>query len=88
MKFQKVFNLLICSVFLAFLGACTSDIQSRATHYWQAETAKTERDYKIDHGACSREHRIDDAEAMPADSISFDAYRDCMVAKGYVLRTY
>ena len=88
MNIQKFLNHLIFIVFFSFLSACANSVQSRAPHYWQAETAKTERDYKIDRGACSRQHGIDDAEAMPSDSISFEAYRDCMVARGYVLRTY
>ncbi len=59
-----------------------------ATHFWQAETAKTERDYKRDQSRCAQNHQVAPDEAMPADSLSFERYRNCMIEKGYVLRTY
>ena len=90
MSRQEFLNLLILIPFAISLGACASSgaQQANATHFWQADTAKTERDYKRDQTLCAQTHQIDAEQAMPADSFSFERYRDCMIEKGYVLRTY
>jgi len=83
-------NLLILVPFTIAVGSCANGglMQADATHFWQAETVKTERDYKRDQSKCAQTHRVEPDEAMPADSLSFERYRTCMIEKGYVLRTY
>ena len=81
-------NLLILISFSALIAACSTSPREHPTHYWQATDAKTEREYRIDNDTCNSQLGIDDAIPMPTESPSFEAYRNCMVEKGYVLRSY
>ena len=84
----KTIKLLILIFFFMLIAACATETSLQATHYWQAQEAKTERDYKVDNGDCRHITGLEEPEAMQSESPSFEAYRDCMVEKGYVLRTY
>ncbi len=84
---KKIKSLIFISFPFLFM-ACAMESTLQATHYWQAKNAKTERDYKIDNGNCQDVTGIEQIAAMQTESPSFEAYRDCMVEKGYVLRTY
>lgn len=88
MNNQNILNLLIAISFSTLLAACAAAPSAQATHYWQAEKAKTEREYSIDHGACHEQYGTGDSNPMRPASPSFEAYRQCMVEKGYVLRSY
>lgn len=90
MNQKTLCNLLISLPFAATLGACANSglMRADATHFWQAETAKNERDYQRDQSKCAQTHHVEPDGAMPADSLSFERYRNCMIEKGYVLRTY
>lgn len=81
-------NALIYIVFSLLVAACASAPREQPTHYWQAEKAKTERDYRMDNGACHEQLGMDEANAMDHESTSFEAYSNCMIEKGYVLRSY
>lgn len=85
-------NLMIGLPLALGIGACAGTnldtAQYPATHVWYAKEAKTERDYKLDQAQCSEAHEIATAEPMATDSLSFDGYHNCMLAKGYVLRHY
>ncbi len=85
----QVFRKLIFLPLAVGLGACAADGQSNlATHFWQAETAKTERDYRRDQSYCSEMHQVEPTAPITTDSLSFEGYRNCMIERGYVLRTY
>ena len=87
---QKTFrNLMISLPLVVVLGACAAGGQSNlATHFWQADAAKTERDYQRDQGHCSKAHQVEPTAPITKDSLSFEGYRNCMIERGYVLRTY
>ncbi len=74
------------------LGACAGTnldtAERQVTHYWYAQEARTDREYNLDQTRCSEAHEVPAAEPMVKDSLSFASYRDCMLAKGYVLRNY
>ena len=88
MDVVKNLKLLILIPFSILFAACATESPLQATHFWQAKEAKTQRDYKIDNGNCQDSNGIKQPATMQQESPSFEAYRDCMVEKGYVLRTY
>ncbi len=77
---------LLASVVVLATG-CASTTQTKPTHYWDAE-AKPESRYKLDNSACEAAHGAQASNPMSADSGAFQSYKDCMVERGYVLRTY
>lgn len=85
LNFNKALVFIPISILVA---ACTSTPQEPPTHHWQAESAKTDRDYRIDNQACQQQFGMDENTPAVLESDSFEAYRSCMVAKGYVLRSY
>ena len=86
---HKFRNLMLSLPLVLGLGACATGGQSSlATHFWQADAAKTERDYKRDQGYCSKAHQIEPSAPITKDTLSFEGYRNCMIERGYVLRTY
>ena len=88
MNKQAFRTLLIFISFFSVVAACSTSPVETPTHYWQAKEAKTERDYKIDHGTCHEQFGIEEHTPLLTESPSFEAYSNCMVEKGYVLRTY
>lgn len=78
-------------IFLAsavvLITGCASAGQTKPTHYWDA-AAKPESRYQSDNSACEAANGAMAANPMVADSGAFQAYRDCMIERGYVLRTY
>ncbi len=74
---------LLPALIVAALAGCSATKPS--THYWEGAKAQSSGDYRRDNAQCA-----DTApeEPMLEDSLSFQAYRDCMTSKGYVLRTY
>jgi hypothetical protein len=74
---------------LVLLGACASAPAGKPTHYWESSSASTNK-YRLDEQNCQKQ-ASGDARHFPefaADSDSYDAYRSCMVSRGYVLREY
>ena len=88
MSKQNFRNLLILIPFSLLFAACASNGIQHPTHFWQATDAKTERDYRIDNESCHEQFHVEESTQMHAESPSFEAYRDCMVEKGYVLQSY
>lgn len=88
MNKQSLRNLLFLIPFSTLVAACATAPIESPTHYWQAKAAKTERDYRIDNSACHEQFGIDNDSPLLTESPSFEAYSQCMVEKGYVLRTY
>ncbi len=89
MNIQAFRKLIFFLPFVAALGACAAGGQSNlATHFWQADAAKTERDYQRDQSHCSKAHQVEPTEPLTKESLSFEGYRNCMIERGYVLRTY
>ena len=88
MSGKDIRNIMISIPFSILIAACATGSREHPTHYWQAESAKTEQDYRIDNGSCQEEIGIDQDAPLPSESPSFDSYRNCMIEKGYVLRSY
>lgn len=78
----KTTGAVIASIFLIGCTAAHSP-----THYWEAADSKTEHQYKLDQNACNSGSPADSGE-FNASSPEFEAYRECMINRGYVLRTY
>ena len=90
MSTQAIRNFITIPVLAIGLAACTSTTTNPAKQYdvWYAKEAKTERDYKLDQTQCYDAHEMQPGQPVALDSLSFEGYRDCMVAKGYVLKQY
>ena len=88
MNQRNLRNLLILITFPVVFAACATSDLERPTHFWQATDAKTERDYQRDNDACHEQFGDEESSPMRADTPSFEAYRNCMVEKGYVLQSY
>lgn len=88
MTAKNIRNILIFIPFYFLFAACAASPREHPTHYWQADKAKTAREYRIDNGTCNEEFAIDENAPLPTESPSFAAYRNCMIEKGYVLRSY
>ena len=90
MNIQAIRNFMTIPVLAIALAACASITTNPAKQYdvWYAKEAKTERDYKLDQAQCSDAHQLDLRKPIVEDSLSFEGYHDCMMAKGYVLRHY
>ena len=66
----------------------TPQASNAATHYWQAKRQANESDYNRDNSQCGQLNQISTDNPMAYDSDSFESYRQCMIERGYVLRTY
>ena len=78
----------VLAVFAVVLTTgCASSTQTKPTHYWDA-AAKPETKYQSDNSACEAANGAEASNPMLAESGAFQAYKDCMVERGYVLRTY
>ena len=90
MNIQVIRNLITIPVLAIGLAACASNAPDLAKQYdvWYGKDAKTERDYKLDQAQCYDAHDMAPRQPVALDSLSFEGYRDCMTAKGYVLRHY
>ena len=69
------------------MAGCASTTERKPTHRWEA-AAKSERTYEADNASCESANGTHASNPMLADSDSFQAYKDCMLSRGYVLRTY
>ena len=81
-------NILIIIPFSIVFSACATSESDNPTHFWKAAEAKTERQYQRDNNACHEQFGLEDKAPMPAETPSFEAYRHCMVDRGYVLQSY
>lgn len=66
----------------------TSAQADAATHYWQSKRQADATDYDRDNSHCGQQSDVSTANPMAYDSESFEIYRQCMIERGYVLRTY
>jgi curli biogenesis system outer membrane secretion channel CsgG len=73
----------------ALIAGCAAAPATKATHYWESDTASANR-YRVDEHACQQDAGsvVAGQPAFDADSGSYEAYRECMVSRGYVLRQY
>lgn len=73
------------------LGAagCATQPAEKPTHYWESKTASS-LDYRKDQSACEQAADLEAAngDGYVEDSASFEDYRQCMISRGYTLRTY
>lgn len=73
----------------AVVAGCAAVPATKATHYWESDTASANR-YRVDEHACQQDAGSV-AVGQPAfdtDSSSYEAYSACMISRGYVLRHY
>lgn len=78
----------ICgATLLALVAGCAATSDRKPTHYWDAK-AKPATEYQDDNAACEMANGAQASNPMLARSGEFQAYKDCMVSRGYVLRTY
>lgn len=82
-------QILAAAALLVVAAACTSTPTAPPTHYWESSTASGNK-YRVDDQSC-QQAAAGDASRQPQfelDSESFEAYRTCMMGRGYVLREY
>ncbi len=83
---------LAAAALVAMVAGCASTPEpesSQATHYWESSKQASESRYRIDNLACQTAVDADQGSAMfELNSESFDAYRECMISRGYALRQY
>jgi hypothetical protein len=77
---------LLTSVLLLSAG-CASNTERQPTHYWDAAT-KSESKYSADNASCEAANGAEASNPMLAEDGAFQAYKECMLSRGYVLRTY
>lgn len=68
--------------------SATAQAGTSATHYWQSKRQAGTSDYQRDNSRCGQMNDVSTQSPMAYDSESFEAYRQCMIERGYVLRTY
>lgn len=74
---------------VALMAGCASNPEAQPTHYWESAAKAPENRYRMDNLACQAEVGGDPSAGMfEPGSDSFQAYRDCMISRGYVLRQY
>jgi hypothetical protein len=91
-KIMQKLQLRSCGVFCAGLAVlvmagCAANADRKPTHYWDAKVKPTAV-YQEDNAACESANGAQSSNPMLAKSGEFQAYKDCMVSRGYVLRTY
>ena len=92
MNIPSAKRLLVAAAMGLLLSACASTPDNNeaptpaATHYWQSEVST--QTYNRDNTVCQRTTDSTSSGELDPNSLSFQAYRDCMIEKGYTLRTY
>lgn len=78
------------AAFIALVAGCASSTpEMPPTHYWESAAKAPENRYRADNLACQAEINADTPTSMfEPGSDSFEAYRECMISRGYVLRQY
>ena len=71
-----------------FIVGCTTTDAPAPTHYWENNQATTSKQYQSDDEACQGADDAATADVFSAADQSFADYRECMISRGYVLRTY
>ncbi len=84
---NRFFLSALVAVAVVLTTGCASSSQTKPTHYWDA-AAKPETTYQSDNSACESANGAEASNPMLAESGAFQLYKDCMVERGYVLRTY
>ena len=82
-----IFRILLAGALTLVFAGCAATSSKQPTHYWDAK-AKPESRYQADNQACEAANGAEASNPMLAGSGEFQAYKDCMISRGYVLRTY
>lgn len=85
--FAGVFRVLVGGTLVLMIAGCAATSEKKPTHYWDAK-AKPQSRYQEDNQSCESANGAESSNPMLAKSGEFQAYKDCMLSKGYVLRTY
>lgn len=80
-------GILFSGALVMVLSGCAATPEQKPTHYWDAK-ATPRSQYQSDNAACEAANGAESANPMLAKSGEFQAYKDCMISRGYVLRTY
>jgi hypothetical protein len=75
----------------AVMAGCASAPESASTptHYWESAKNANENRYRMDNAACQAQVQAEQGSTtFDPGSQSFEAYQECMVSRGYSLRTY
>lgn len=80
-------GLFLAAFSVATVGCATTEAPE-PTHYWESSNSATSNAYRNDNSQCADLTKITPTAPMAASTDSFDAYRACMIERGYVLRTY
>lgn len=82
-EMQKI--ILVTALALA-TAACSATGTTTVTHAWNAED-KTTAEYRLDNFSCLDRANTTESDLVLNDS-RFDSYKNCMLKRGYALRTY
>ena len=77
----------LCAGLCLIASGCTSDPSVTPTHYWTSQESNSQSEYNRDNAQCGANADLQDDRSLLMDA-SFDSYRECMIERGYVLRTY
>ena len=82
-EMQKI--ILVTALALA-TAACSATGTATVTHAWNAED-KTTAEYRLDNFSCLDRANTTESDLVLNDA-RFDTYKNCMLKRGYALRTY
>lgn len=85
---KTVRNGLILAAFSVAIVGCATTQAPEPTHYWESSNSASSNAYRNDNSQCGDLTEMTPTAPMAAGTDSFDAYRACMIERGYVLRTY
>lgn len=81
-------DVMLLGVISLLAVGCTTQTTQSPTHRWQATHVADEVQYRNDHARCQQQAELVGNEALDSQSPAFDAYKQCMNTKGYVLTAY
>jgi outer membrane PBP1 activator LpoA protein len=74
---------------LALTACATGAPQNAPTHRWASASVASEAQYQMDHARCETESAVSKSnQAYEGKSAQFEAYKTCMVDRGYELTAY
>jgi len=81
----RIFGLIVVATFTLGCAATSTSKSPAPTHYWEADVPQ--HTYNRDNQTCQSQTG-ENGKSFEGDSLSFQKYRNCMIEKGYTLRTY
>ena len=82
-------NIVTIAAVLVGLSACSMQNSAiEPTHRWHATGSADESQYRADHARCQKKSNSAHVEALDANSVAFEQYKQCMNQQGYELAAY